>query len=487
MCALGDGQFFRNEPSYSLQTIDGKNNKAECLSTQSALFANNIWLKNLWGVVGLSDVELVPNLSLTPPEWPSFPREEAVKRQTVDLQAKIEEAQKKPAREEINDLVDVAAAFSLDKTSPRQALEKIMSLENSQANILVDAIDPAALTQLIQLNAILPAFGDSSGLAILNQLEQVSFLKKATLINLLRLHRPSMVVPLLRIKMESETDSRIKMGVARTIGALFNKDQGQEPGMRSVLQALETFLASPSKSDHKKKTLQLIEKLTAIESFGVLGVAVSSITGKERTEFLKSCPLDITSTLGPKGAQTLLSILSQNRQENLKQIENELNFLDQEEPHIRIDFKDLLKSTDPAHVYGALVALGQMAHNDDAALIGAFLNHSKASIREASSVALGRLGETGVAYLSGIMESNNANIRRQAIVAMSQTVSGKGKEIIEKGMKDSDAKVRLATVSLIRSLPEALTKFKKYFLKLAKKNQPNEVDPNVKLALSLLE
>jgi hypothetical protein len=49
MCALGDGQFFRNEPSYSLQTIDGKNNKAECLSTQSALFANNIWLKKFVG------------------------------------------------------------------------------------------------------------------------------------------------------------------------------------------------------------------------------------------------------------------------------------------------------------------------------------------------------------------------------------------------------------------------------------------------------
>jgi hypothetical protein len=153
MCALGDGQFFRNEPSYSLQTIDGKNNKAECLSTQSALFANNIWLKNLWGVVGLSDVELVPNLSLTPPEWPSFPREEAVKRQTVDLQAKIEEAQKKPAREEINDLVDVAAAFSLDKTSPRQALEKIMSLENSQANILVDAIDPGEVLSKLKAAA----------------------------------------------------------------------------------------------------------------------------------------------------------------------------------------------------------------------------------------------------------------------------------------------------------------------------------------------
>ena len=91
-------------------------------------------------------------LNLPPPVWTEPTRQEALKLETIDLQRQIRRASSKPPREEVADLVDVASAFALDKTSPAEATGLLLQMTPEKMAHLVDVLDPAGFDQLVRLS-----------------------------------------------------------------------------------------------------------------------------------------------------------------------------------------------------------------------------------------------------------------------------------------------------------------------------------------------
>ncbi len=486
LCDFGTDNFVHDEPAYSAQVIEGMDNRLQCHGQAETGGATMRRLRSPWALFQMTGVQLADNLGLTPPEWPDMPREEAVERAMVDLQQHLADAKQKTPLERITDLVDVAAAFSLDKTSPRQALKELITLPDDQTPFIVDALEPAAVDQLIQLSVALPAHGDATSNAIFNRLANAPLQKKMTMINFLRMGRPATVGSRLLDLAARDPQEDVRNGALRTVAQLLNKDTGNEPGPRAAFEAIERVLKKPGNKKQRKQTVDLLARLRFGEGFGVLASA-ADLDVEKRMKFFEAAPEDITSQLGEKTANALLNILLGNRRENLRIVSEQLKRLESFEAPARQQLTELLTSTRAATVASGVIGLGQIGNADDAKHVEPLLVHDAARVREAAAVALGRFGEPALAILSGLQSSKEPRTRCLVLVAATQDVSPKAAALIKHGWADNDPMVRLVALTALDNLPDCLRPDRDKLIAEAKKRIDDEEDPEVKLALQLLK
>ena len=113
LCQYGSSSFFRDEPAYSVQWLEGSGNELQCNGEADTNGEALRRYQSPWGLFRMTGTRLNEKLKLNPPEWPPLPQEQAVQRDSVDLQQSIRDAKTKPALEQVADLVDIASAFSL--------------------------------------------------------------------------------------------------------------------------------------------------------------------------------------------------------------------------------------------------------------------------------------------------------------------------------------------------------------------------------------
>lgn len=486
LCDFGTNNFFRDEPAYSVQVIEGLNNQLQCQGVAPTNGERLRRLRSPWGLFQINQTELVDNLELMAPVWPELPREEGIERESVDLQAHMEQAREKPALDEVGDLLDVAAAFSLDKVTPRKALLEILKLPPEKATLLVDIVEPAALDQLIQLSIAIPAHGTVSADKLLATLtNEQSPQKKATLINFLRLHRPSLVVPALLEIMKTELKEEFKVQLLRTLSALLNKDSGNEPGPRAAWLQLEPYLKNPNK-DRRERVHRLLQRIRFGECFGLLASTLD-LSPEEREEFFESAPPDLTGNSGPESATAFLKILNGRKKESLAGVTDQLKTLAKLEPLVRSNLTELLQSTKTASINNSLIGLGHIGNAEDAQHVAPFLQHTDTRVRESATIALGRLGQAGIPFLLQALTSDSFRDRSLALVAITQATHPKTLSLLNKGWGDSNPLVRLTALTVLDNLSESLRTHRPKLVKRAKKILANDSDPDVRLALQLLK
>lgn len=483
---FGTTTFTNNEPSYAIHVIEGTENQLQAAGSAEAPSGHRRYMRSPWGVLGLEGTRLVENLHLQPPEWPPLPREEAIDREMVDLQAKIEATTQKTSTEEVGDLVDIAAAFSLDKTSPREALKRLLTLPKDKLPALVEILEPAAVDQLIQLSHVLPPHGDAMAEVILEGLNEMPLQKKTVLVNMLRMFRPATICPKILSILSDPKEERLKGAVLRTMGLLLNNDTGEEPGMRAALLALSDHLHKPKNKSLRARAQDILQKMRFGDGFALLAVA-TLLDDNKRLEFLGSAPEDLTSSLQTEGAKTFLRIVDGSRKESLDLVSAQLTALSEAEPSVRALATEMLTSTRPAVVAAATIALGQVSHPHDVPLFEPLLNHERAAVREAAAVALARTGEIGLPILTRVLSGGTLRSRLAVLAGTSQATSIKSIALLQKALSDPNPVVRLTAIQVIHRCPPILQKNRPKMINFAQKKLSREEDPDVQLALALLK
>lgn len=444
---FGSGHFFRNESAYSIQVVAGGPHRVQDISPLERAVSGRM-LANAWGVARFDDAAFMRNLKLEAPVWPVLERETETRQQAVDLERELKEADTLSPAERVAAIADIAAAFSLDKATPRHALETLVSLSSADVPGIIAALDPAAIDQLIQLSIVVAAHGDDAAAALASVDVAGSTGTLAT--HLLRLHRPSVVLP--------ELERRLSLGgrraatAARSLGSLMNRDTGEEPGARAVLESVAAVLDKP-KGAARKRALTLLSRVRLTEAFGMLSTA-APIGPEERKRFLKAGPDDITEKIGEGGAEMFLKIV-EGMNESKKRMAGEISALEKAEARLRPAFKGLSTSTEAAVVQAAVISAGQVGNAADAAWIAPLLDHPRAAVREAAAVALGRMGDGGTASLLKAAKSTSARTRAMAAIGAGFGTSPSAASVLEASIDDKDPMVVAAALAALRSPTDA--------------------------------
>jgi HEAT repeat protein len=130
--------------------------------------------------------------------------------------------------------------------------------------------------------------------------------------------------------------------------------------------------------------------------------------------------------------------------------------------------------------------LGQIGNGDDAERFLPLLDHTRAAVREAAAVALGRLGEPGVRMLEKGFLSTEKRTRALVLAAVPHATSKRAGALLLKGAHDPDPWVRRHALAALGSLPPVLEKERGRLVKNMKRILANDADASIQAAVSLL-
>ncbi|MFN0118371.1 MAG: HEAT repeat domain-containing protein [Elusimicrobiota bacterium] len=485
---LSDAPFSRGEFSYVISTIKGKNNKLKFPHFLDGTNENNYTLSYPWGIVKLSGTTIDPNLELPKQEWPDIRQDEVRAREQTNLSAQIKESIQKPPKEKISDLLEVAAAFSIDKTSPRQALKKLLSLTSEEVINLVEVLDPISVEQMVVLQSVLPSYGSQMVKAIKYNFASSDLEKKAVLINMLGRARPSESMELLKNfvsqKISSEEERRVKLNAIRTLAQLQNKDTGIEPGIKASLLAILNSLESPFSTKKKKILRDLLNRIRLYDQIALFSISLE-ISPEMRNNMGELFPEDLTTSFGEKGITYLIEQWNKNRSQSIQRIKTELAILSQNETSTREELITVLKSTRTTELVIAIAGLGQVQNAQDFNKITPFLEHHNSLVRETTSLTLGRFGDIAIPFSENAFNSSPAALRRQIMAFIPHATTEKALPLLMKALADPEADIRLSAVSIMRSFPPIFSKKIPHLKKFARQRLKTEKDPSVKRLLEL--
>ncbi len=477
---LGSGGFMNEEFAYSFHVIEGSGTLLDAPVEWNER-ASVTRLRNPWGTGRVSGARWT-KLNLEKPVWPELPQETARARESVNLQAILSGAEKKPPMEKAADLLDVTAAFSLDYDTPRQALDALLRQPDENAAALIEALEPSAVEQMIRLRIVISAYGEAAMRAIRSAYAAAPPQKKSVLLSLAGRLPPAEALSFLVDESFNGASTRLRLSAVRALGAALSRDTGQEPGARAVLASAQKFLAA---EDAERKQLEsLLSRMRVADAFALLAACVP-LNAEARSAFLKAAPKDITESIGANGAREFTRQLALGGAVAQKRVHGALSATGLYETRVRDGLFSLLPSTASAETALAILVLGQLGVADDAPRLVPYLFHDKGAVREAAAVALGRMGETGLRLLNDVFTST-PTARGRVMAALPHAVSDKSEDLLLKGLRDGNPDVRLQALAVFGSLPPVLEDKRPQLVKRVKNILRHETDPSVRLAALLL-
>ncbi len=485
----GEGGFYRNEFGRAIHIIKGEDNILKHPSSLQPTSQDIFLMGNSWGVVRAGGTQFQTDLSLEPPVWGQTSNEDYIQREMADLEGKLWGAGRLKGLEKVADLLDVAAAFSLDKINPRKALEELLVLPPSDVPHLIELLDPIAVDHLIKLDLVIAAFGKRAAQAIIEKINSFDAQKRGTLLNQLSHLPPSKTVPFLLRQAKKGTDENTRISATRILGQIMNSDTGNEPGARAALKALATHLKNTSDLEtDPKPLLKFLGRLHFSDSMGLFSTVLSP-SNDEKMRFLAKGPEDITETLGEKGAGEFIQIINAHAGRAKSKIEAELKVLEKAESELEKNLFELLASTSPQKIQTAIITIGQLARPIFAPPLAPFLQHENGSVREMAAVALARIGEAGFDVLQATMDSIHCpSVTKNLVLAsVPHAVIPQASELIYKGLEDHDPFVRLNAVAALKNLPPLFEPIKEETIRKAKRILAGEKDESVLLAIQAVK
>ena len=460
---LGGSQMSRDFPDYSLAVIRGRDNRLRLPSLKTARLARGTVYATPWGAVILENVALSSSVGLSPQEWPRLPQELRSTPETKDWTKELREAKTLPAEQRTGKLLEIAAAFTTDRATPRDALAALISSDEHLPS-LARRVDPADFDGFIQLRVALSFFGDAAADPLVREIRaEKDSQRRAYLLTLLSFVGVRHAVPVL-LENLSDPDWRIEATAGRVLGSLLDRDRGDLPGRTYILGLMRDWLSSGS-SEQEEKLVPGLASMPYADACSLFSLAGLSGPG-DRAILLDAAPSDINSVLEAAGARKLLQALSERREAALRKVSSELEDSASAEPEVRKAFTRILSGAPPRKevIHAALAGLGHIGRPEDARLCARFLRHSSALVREEAAAALGRIGRPAFPELRKALRSPRPRDRMQAVLAADRTVAPELLGLIEAGLKDPNPQVRLESLAAVPQIQTPLSERRKRLL-----------------------
>ncbi|MBI2119640.1 MAG: HEAT repeat domain-containing protein [Elusimicrobia bacterium] len=500
--ALGSAQISHDLPDYAVSMIEGKDNLFKLNPIKKEKKVSETVFTSPWGEISFNEVLFKKELDFPKLEWKKLPQLQPSENAQTDLGKEVKESLLLPPDEKIENLLQIAASFSVDQVNPQKAFEGLSYLKEDELPYILDSFVPEDMDGFFQVRALVALWGKNiSKFVIKNIKNETNPQRKAFLITLLSLSNMEESWPTLK-KALDDSDWRIQVQALRVLGSLLNKDKAL-PGRLYLLKRLEKFLST--KTPPKKISKVFIDELNSlqlVESLSLFSL-IKTWSNDQRSLIAKALPNDKTSSMDEKTLKNILEQIKETRGESLESVKREIEFSTNQEEAIREKIKELLiprtnmdlrnssrfsqpmmilglkKDVEPRKeiIHSALIALGKIGHEEDLKIIVPYLEHPSALVKEGALISMGRIGKDSLKTLEEMNRSSDPQKRIQSILALPKTTDKSLLTILKKGLKDKDEKIQKFSLTIIEQLPASLSKDRENLKKIGKKLKTKEGSP----------
>lgn len=469
---FGSGAFKRNTASYGLAAVAGKENSYRFSPLKEAATGFVLLAVNPWGVLQ-GDLTLDPKLSLAKPQWPDVARE----KQRQEDRAALEERMKGAGPAE---WLSIASAMSLDGSVPGRAIQNLFALSPSSAALLAGLVSSDRFDEFIWLRPLLASLGEPAARAVITELAAAKGTRKAMLLGLLAYAKTDAAVPE-AVKVLSDGDWRLRRAGAALLGALFDREEGEEPGRLRLFEAMEKVAAG---SVDEKGFFSAIGFKRQTELFGALALD-AGLSGQDRMSFLVKAPGPF-DPLGPEPLREFARIVAARGPSYREALAAEQKSAAALEGKVRSALSDALADSDAEVSAAAVIALGQLGRKEDAPRLAAFLEDDRALLRDAAAAALGKMGKAGAKELEKALASPKPRTRSWAALGFAQSSDAGVLSLLAKAFADADEGVRRSAVSALAAVQNPLKVESKKFAAAVSALAEKDPSPSVRAAAAAL-
>ncbi len=464
---LAGGQFIRDLSDLSIAWLEGRDNQLRSNQVKAPRVFSGPLFTSPWGLISGTSVALVNSVGFDKETWQRLPAEALPAEAQVNLETVLNASESLSAQKRVEQWVQVAAAFSLDKDQPRRARGKLISIKPEETRYLLDGVDFSDVDGFIQTRIIAALWGDPLLGRVPDAVKaETNPQKKVMLMSLLALSKAGTAAPAL-LRGLSDPDWRLQSASVRLLGLLLSRNAANISGRIFVLKAFEKYLASGGKGRAKQEFLSELQAQSFAEALGILSAA-KTWELLERASLLEAAPEDITSSLNADQAEKILAMVLTMREDALENVRSELIHSEKMRQlagerlaallaSIRSKRKEVrIDAPTEALTYDILTALGKMERAEDVDLIEPYLEYPSAKIREGAAVALARIGAPARKALERGAASWDSEQRMNAIAAVAESSEKSLVKLIEAGLSDENQEVRQLAMSAVEKLQRPL-------------------------------
>ncbi|OGR79282.1 MAG: hypothetical protein A3I11_08365 [Elusimicrobia bacterium RIFCSPLOWO2_02_FULL_39_32] len=505
--ALGSAQLSHDLPDYAISMIEGQDNFFKLNSIKKEKKVSETIFTSPWGEISFNEVLFKKELAFPKLEWKKLPQLQPSENAQTDLGKEVEESLLLPPDQKIENLLQIAASFSVDQVNPKKAFEGLSYLKEDELPTILDSFVPEDMDGFFQVRALVALWGKNiSKFVIENIQNETNPQRKAFLITLLSLSSMEESWPTLK-KALDDSDWRIQLQALRVLGSLLNKDKAL-PGRLYLLEKLEKFLSYKTPPKKISKTfIDELNSLQLVESLSLFSL-IKTWSNDQRLLIAKALPNDKTSPMDEKTLKNILEQIRKTREESLEKVKREIEFSTSQREIIREKIKELLNPTTEigswnlSHlpqaelrgvsqpmttpglkkdqetrkeiIHSALIALGKIGDKKDLKTILPYLEHPSALVKESALISIGRIGKDSLKTLEEMNRSSDPQKRIQSILVLPKTTDKSLLAILKQGLKDKDEKILQLSLTIIEQLPASLSKDRKKLKKIGKKLKTKE-------------
>ncbi len=480
---FGSGSISRNAPSYGLAAIQGQGNAMSYLGLERTDTQPLALYANPWGVTTLQGLSHFDSaLKAKKVEWPAVDRASAGEKERIDLEKRLDRADKDSGRVRMEEWLAIASSFGLEQATPLKALQHLYTLPVSDIPYLVDCVSADRFDEFVFLRTVVAAYGPEAGLTLIHRIPSARGMNKILLLSLLsstRIREAQSTV----LNGLSDPDWRVRRSAVLVLGNWFDRENGPQPGRLRILEKLSDWLArTPVPAPSTGSAPRTVKKRTAVAAaqkqvaastnaaaleltrlFGsrtimeVVSIMAldPEMTPEDRWSLVSQNP-DPFAVMNSTMAATWTARLLQRKEVYQKTIQEELRDSSSTLRETRNALDPLLNDPDPDVVQAVLIALGQMGQAEDAVLLANFLSNDRALIREAAATGLSKLGKAALEPLRISLRSSSVSARMAAVHAAVQSRDPDVVALLFVGSKDPDEGVSLASIVALGQLDEEL-------------------------------
>jgi HEAT repeat protein len=449
---FGTGFYKRAAPGLGLASIEGKDNSLGLSALRSRTRVQRLAL-GPWGMVeSRSGLILDPDLSLPQARWPALDRTAALTAERAGLIAMLEAALSKTGAERVASLLAVTSAFSLETHVPRQALLELFRLPGEDLPLLEAELSADRFDEYLWLRVLLAGFGPEVAAWAQKVYDAAGGTHKALILQCSRYGRLADALPLLARAIK-DPDWRVRREAAGSIGYLFSREQGDEPGR---LRSYEVLISSAS----REEAVRLLGWKRAPDLMAALSLG-GTVTPDERGFLLHRFP-GPNEPLPAESLSLLLDLLEA-RPERPAALKAETADAARLAGRASALLARAARDPDPDVASAALGSLGAMGRSGDAPLLASFLGRKDAKRRDAAASGLARMGPAARGAVRRALSSSDRSVKLAACRAAAQSWDPGTLTLLDRCLADRAPEVRSAGIAALSAVQGALSLEKKRF------------------------
>ena len=442
---MGSGAVKRGAPSYGVVSAQGNGNLLRTVNPDP------------WGAVRGSAPEA---LEPEKPEWPSADRAPFEEADLERLARKLSRAERLGREGRLRAWLSVLADPGLDGRTPLETAGRMLEMDRKDGAALASLVSADRFDELAWIKMLLAAFGTPAADAVKAELQTASGMRRAVLAGLLGLFRTEDAAPA-ALALLADPDWRTRRAALLSLGGLFNRERGEEPGRLRALEDAAAFCLRGSGADGS--AWLGAKRLTDLYSMLALDPGYPS---SDAAELLLASGGNVFDRLSPGAAalDSFAGLLSGRAGKYGPALAQELTAARAMASGARKAALPLLQDPEPEVAQAALFALAQMGYPEDSAAVAAFLGHPSALLREAAASGLARMGLGAEPEIQAGLKAAEPRTRSLAALAAAQSADRPVLELLRTALRDADPEVRRTAVAGLSAFQAPYHGMRKEFL-----------------------